>query len=246
MQIAKHVLLETEDFVAVNKPAGMLTIPDRQSGTGALNLHDLLETRYGKVFTVHRLDRDTSGVVVFALNAETHKMLSLQFENRQVRKSYLGLVTGRVWEKEGSISLPVVEDPSRKGRMTTAKKGKEALTTFEVLESFSLYTLLKIHIFTGRTHQIRVHMKSIGHPIAMDEVYGSGKPFYLSYIKKKYRVGRFQHEEKPLMTRMALHAATLSFEDKKGQRLTVEAPLPKDFQAVVHQLRKHASVPGEA
>lgn len=245
MQIAKQILLETEDFVVVNKPAGLLTIPDRQS-TGAPNLHDLLEARYGKVFTVHRLDRDTSGVVVFARNAETHKLLSQQFENRKIRKSYLGLVTGRIWEKEGKVELPIIEDPSRKGRMTTTKKGKEALTTYEVLESFSLYTLLKIQIFTGRTHQIRVHMKAIGHPIAMDELYGSGKPFYLSYIKKKYRVGRFQEEEKPLMTRTALHAATLSFEDKKGQRHTVEAPLPRDFQAVVNQLRKHASVPGEA
>lgn len=246
MQIAKQILEESEDFVVVNKPAGLLTIPDRQTSGGPLNLHDLLEARYGKVFTVHRLDRDTSGVVVFARNAETHKLLSLQFENRQIRKSYLGLVTGRVWEKEGRIELPIAEDPSKKGRMTTVKKGKEALTTFEVLESFSLYTLLRIHIFTGRTHQIRVHMKATGHPIAMDEVYGSGKPFFLSYIKKKYRVGRFQEEEKPLMNRMALHAATLSFEDKKGQRHTFEAPLPKDFQAVIHQLRKHASVPGEA
>lgn len=243
MQIAKQLLFENEDLLVVNKPAGVLTIPDRQHGSGP-NLHDLLEGRFGKVFTVHRLDRDTSGVLVFARNPEAHKSLSLQFENRKIEKTYLGLVTGRVWEKQGKVELPIVEDPSHKGRMTTAKKGKAALTTFEVLESFTMYTLLQLQIFTGRTHQIRVHMKALGHPIAMDEMYGHGKPFYLSFVKKNYRVGRFQEEEMPLMSRMALHAATLSFEDKNGQRLSFEAPLPKDFQAVIHQLRKHAAVPG--
>lgn len=243
MQLAKQIIAETDDFVVVNKPAGLLTIPDRQ-GTGGVSLHQMLEARYGRLFVVHRLDRDTSGVVVFARDAEMHKLLSVQFESRQTEKTYLALVTGRLWEQQGEIDLPIVEDPSRRGRMMTAKKGKPARTAFEILESFSLYTLLKVRIFTGRTHQIRVHMKALGHPIAMDALYGSGEPFYLSYIKKKYHLSRFEEAEKPLMSRMALHANLLAFDDKKGQRHTFEAPLPKDFQAVIHQLRKHAPVPG--
>lgn len=243
MQITKHILFENEDFIVVNKPAGLLSIPDRHTET-LPSMSRMLEQRMGQIFVVHRLDRDTSGVMVFAKTGQMHKSLSDQFQSRQIDKAYLGLVTGRVWEKEGSVDLPIAEDPSSKGRMTTAKKGKAALTTFEVVEAFTLYTLLKISIYTGRTHQIRVHMKALGHPIAMDGVYGTGSPFYLSFIKKKYRVGRFQEEEKPLMSRMALHAASLSLNDKNGQRLLFEAPLPKDFQAVLQQLRKHASVTG--
>jgi 23S rRNA pseudouridine955/2504/2580 synthase/23S rRNA pseudouridine1911/1915/1917 synthase len=241
MSISQQILFENDDFIVVNKPAGLLTIPDRHN-EALPSLAKLLEQRYGSIFIVHRLDKDTSGVIVFARNEESHRLLSARFMERKASKEYLGLVTGRIWEKEGSIDTPIAESPSKKGKMVTAKKGKPAQTTFEVLESLSLYTLLQIRIFTGRTHQIRVHMQSIGHPIAMDEVYGSGKPFYLSFIKKKYQMGKFQEEERPLMSRMALHASRLSFEDKKGQRHFFEAPLPRDFQAVLQQLRKHAAV----
>jgi 23S rRNA pseudouridine955/2504/2580 synthase/23S rRNA pseudouridine1911/1915/1917 synthase len=242
MKVDQQILFENDDFVVVNKPAGLLTIPDRHNDT-LPSLVRLLEQRLGRMYVVHRLDKDTSGVIVFARNEETHRLLSARFMERQASKEYLALVAGRIWEKEGTIETPIAESPSKKGKMITAKKGKSALTTFEVLESFSLYTLLQVRIFTGRTHQIRVHLQSIGHPVAMDEVYGNGKPFYLSFIKKKYRVGKFQEEEKPLMSRMALHASRLSFENKEGQRCAFEAPLPRDFQAVLTQLRKHAAVP---
>lgn len=241
MHLAKQILFETDDFIVVNKPAGLLSIPDRHNEL-LPSMSKTLERAYEKIFVVHRLDKDTSGVMVFAKNETAHKYLSGQFQAKSTEKIYLGLVTGRVWEKEGNIDTPIEENPAKKGKMMTVKKGKPALTSYEVLESFTLYTLLKIRIFTGRTHQIRVHMQSVGHSIAMDEVYGSAKPFYLSFIKKKYRVGRFQEEEKPLMSRMALHASTLSFHDKKGQWHTFEAPLPKDFQAVLSQLRKNATV----
>lgn len=241
-QIEKNILFENEDMIVINKAAGLLSIPDRFDER-LPSLSGMLEQRSGKIWIVHRLDKDTSGVIVFAKNEATHRFLSGQFLNRKTEKIYMGLVAGRIWEKEGTIETPVMEDPKKKGKMITGKKGKEAITQYEVLESFNLYTYLKIKIFTGRTHQIRVHLQSIGHSIAMDGIYGSGKPFYLSFIKKKYRTGKFQEEEKPLMNRMALHAFSLSFEDKNGQRLSFEAPLPKDFQAVLNQLRKHASLP---
>ncbi len=240
-QIDKDILFENDDMIIINKPAGLLSIPDRFNDH-LPSLSKILEHRFGKIWVVHRLDKDTSGLIVFAKNEHAHRFLSDQFLNKKTGKIYLGLVAGRIWEKEGTIDTPILEDPGRKGKMMTGKKGKEALTKYDVLESFNLYSYLKIQIFTGRTHQIRVHLQSIGHPIAMDEVYGSGKPFYLSFIKKNYHVGKFQEEEKPLMSRMALHASSLSFTDKNGQRLTIEAPLPKDFQAVLNQLRKHAGM----
>ncbi|HEX5555945.1 MAG TPA: RluA family pseudouridine synthase [Chitinophagaceae bacterium] len=241
MQLTKQILFEDEDFIVINKPAGLLSIPDRHNDKLA-SLSGLLEQRFGKIFIVHRLDKDTSGTIVFAKNEATHQFLSGQFQQQKTTKIYWGLATGRIFEKEGTIEAPIYESSVKRGKMLTGKKGKPARTTFEVLESFSLYTLLKLRIFTGRTHQIRVHLQSIGHPVAMDEVYGNGSPFYLSLIKRKYRIGKFQEEEKPLMSRMALHALSLSFDDKKGQRLTFEAPLPRDFQAVLHQLRKHALI----
>jgi 23S rRNA pseudouridine955/2504/2580 synthase/23S rRNA pseudouridine1911/1915/1917 synthase len=240
MQLTKHIIFENDNIIVINKPAGLLSIPDRYNDL-LPSLSKILEQRYGQIFIVHRLDKNTSGVIVFAKNEATHQFLSKQFLTKKTEKIYWGLVAGRIWEKEGVIDTPIMESPGKKGRMTTGKKGKPALTTYEVLESFSLYTLLKIRIFTGRTHQIRVHLQSVGHPIAMDEIYGNGQPFYLSFVKKNYRIGKFQEEEKPLMNRMALHARTLSFDDEQGQKLTFEAPIPKDFQAVLSQLRKHAS-----
>jgi 23S rRNA pseudouridine955/2504/2580 synthase/23S rRNA pseudouridine1911/1915/1917 synthase len=106
-------------------------------------------------------------------------------------------------------------------------------------EAFGLYSLVKLEIHTGRTHQIRVHMKSLGHPIAVDELYGDATPILLSAIKKKYRLGKFTEEERPLMSRLALHAWQLHFTDQQGVSHQLEAPLPKDMQAVLSQLRKH-------
>lgn len=251
MKQSKNLLFENDDFVVVNKPPGLLSIPDRFDN----NLPSLaknLERQYGKIFVVHRLDKDTSGVILFAKNEQSHRYFSGLFQNRKVDKIYLGLVTGKMWEKEGRIETPILDHPGKGGKMKTGKKssasgkasgskGKTALTTFEVLQSFDLYTLLKLQIFTGRTHQIRVHLQSIGHPIAMDDLYGSNRPFYLSMIKRNYRIGKYQEEEKPMMSRMALHASELHFIDGKGQKHAFNAPLPKDFQAVLKQLRKLSS-----
>lgn len=237
MNPSKYLLFENEDFVVLNKPAGLLSIPDRFD-PALPSLSKILERHYGQILVLHRLDKDTSGVIVFAKNEPTHKFLSRQFQNRQTEKIYLGLVTGNIREKEGHIETPILSDPGKGGRMKTGKNGKPAVTAFEVLKTFGLYSLLKIQIFTGRTHQIRVHLKSIGHPIAMDSLYGSDQPFYLSMIKKNYRIGKYQEEERPLMHRMALHASELHFTDEKGQRHSFRAPLPKDFQAVLNQLEK--------
>lgn len=231
-----EILLETDDLVAVNKPAGMLSIPDREQSEPSLKDH--LLHRYGSIYTVHRLDKETSGVIVFAKNETSHRFLSLQFEARTTEKFYNGLVLGKVYEEEGVLDEPIGEHPSKKGMMTVVRKGKPSVTAFRCLQAFSLYSWMEFKILTGRTHQIRVHMKHYGHPIVCDPLYGDGKPVLLSSFKKKFKLGKDVLEEKPLLNRLALHARELRFADNRGKQLVLEAPLPKDLRATLQQLEK--------
>lgn len=238
MRINDIIIKETPDYVILNKPAGMLTIPDRHDNQ-LQSVQGLLKKHYGEIFTVHRLDKDTSGIILFARNEAAHKYYSQQFETRNVQKFYMGLVNGQLIPATGSVDEPIMEHPVQKGKMVTNRKGKSALTDYEVLEAFGLYSFVKLQIHTGRTHQIRVHMKHLGHPIAVDELYGTDAPVFLSAIKKKYKLGRNSEEERPLLGRLALHAWQLHFTDQQGVKQVAEAPLPKDIQAVVTQLRKN-------
>ncbi|MGX5820209.1 RluA family pseudouridine synthase [Chitinophaga lutea] len=238
MRIEPLIIFENDDFVAVNKPSGLLTIPDRHDNALS-SLSGLLKQHYGQIFTVHRLDRDTSGLVVFAKHEQSHKYLSQLFESRDVEKYYLGLVNGELPEPSGSVNAPIMEHPVQRGKMVANAKGRPALTDYTVEEAFGLYSLVKLRIHTGRTHQIRVHMKYLGHPITVDEMYGTSEPVRLSAIKKKFRLGKFTEEERPLLSRLALHAFQLRFTDEQGIRHELEAPLPKDIHAVLQQLRKH-------
>ncbi len=235
MKIDDLIIYEDENFVAVNKPAGLLTIPDREGVNG---LRNILQEKYGKIFTVHRLDKDTSGIVVFAKNEAMHKHLSLQFENRETKKIYYGLVLGSPAQKTGVINEPLAEHPVKKGMMCIYKKGKESITEFEVLENFRLFSWVQFHILTGRTHQIRVHSKHIGNPVVCDPLYGDGKPVLISQLKKTYNLKKEEEGERPILNRLALHAAQLSFKGMKGENFTLEAPLPKDLKAVLNQLNK--------
>ncbi|MBV7532715.1 RluA family pseudouridine synthase [Chitinophaga sp. sic0106] len=240
MRIEEHIILETPDFVILNKPSGMLTLPDRHDNE-LTSLLGLLRKHYGEIFTVHRLDRDTSGIILFARNEAAHKYYSQLFESREVKKFYLAMVTGQLVPKEGSVDEAIMEHPVVKGKMVTNRRGKASLTDYKVLEEFGLLSLVKLQIHTGRTHQIRVHMKHLGHPVAVDEMYGTGEPIRLSAIKKKFKLGKYVEEERPLLSRLALHAAELEFKDQQGNVQLVEAPLPKDMAALLNQLRKHKS-----
>ena len=236
LKIEEVIIKENENFVAVNKPSGLLTIPDREGKD--ISLKQLLKQKYGEVFTVHRLDRDTSGIVVFAKNEETHKHLSLQFENRETDKIYYGLVLGTPAQSSGVINEPISEHPSKKGYMSVYKKGKESITEYEVEQSFRLYSWMRFRILTGRTHQIRVHMKHLGHPVVCDPLYGDGKPVFISSLKSKFNLSQKEEEERPLLNRLALHSAKLRFKTEDGTELIVEAPLPKDLKAILNQLGK--------
>lgn len=236
MKISEFIVFENDDFVALNKPSGLLSIPDREGKENSLKI--LLKEKYGNIFTVHRLDRDTSGLIVFAKNEATHKYLSLQFEGRLMKKIYIGLVIGSPAEKKGNINLRLAENMVQRGVMIVNARGKESLTDYEVLEDFGIYSWMQFQIHTGRTHQIRVHVKEIGNPIVCDPIYGDGKPVLISSFKKKYNLSKNELEERPILDRLALHSFQLVFKDSKGKLIELEAPLHKDLRATVQQLRK--------
>ena len=235
MKISDCIILENDAFIALNKPAGLLSIPDREGKE--VSLKRLLQEQYPSIFTVHRLDKDTSGLIVFAKNAIAHQQLSVLFEGREVKKIYLGLVHNAPVNDTGSIDIGIQEQFGKVGVMMTHQKGKPSLTDYKVLEKFRLYSWMQFQIHTGRTHQIRVHMKHIGNPIVCDPVYGDGLPVLLSAIKKKYKLSKHEQEERPILNRLALHSYQLSFTLNEEQ-FTLEAPLPKDLRALLQQLRK--------
>jgi 23S rRNA pseudouridine1911/1915/1917 synthase len=229
-------IYEDEELIAINKPAGMLSVPDRIQSEPSLK--DFLQKKYEKIFVVHRLDKETSGVIIYAKNEDMHKHLSQQFENRETVKHYAGIVTGSLPKMEGLVDVPVVEHPGKKGVMTTATKGKPSVTGYQVIEDFKTYSLVRFNLHTGRTHQIRVHMKYLGHPLACDPLYGNGEPVFLSSIKKNYNLSKKEDEERPMLKRLALHSEQLTIYLPDGAPLTFEAPLPKDMSALLQQLRK--------
>lgn len=233
-----EILLEDDDIVVVNKPAGLLVIPDRFNAT-LPSLNKLLEQKLGqRIWVVHRLDRDTSGVICFAKNEAVHRYLSILFQEHKVNKFYAGIVTGKIRPPEGRIESPIAEHSVVKGKMIVSKRGKAAVTDYKVSEEWPLYSLVQFQIHTGRTHQIRVHMQSIGHPLVCDELYGDGKPLYLSSFKRKYHTSKKEEEERPLLSRLALHAYRLEFVKEDGTLISIDAELPRDMAATVKQLNK--------
>lgn len=236
MKLAELIIFEDDDLIALNKPSGLLSIPDREGKE--ISLKRLLQDKYGNVFTVHRLDKDTSGLIVFAKNEGMHRHLSIQFEERQTEKIYVGLVIGSPVNPKGSIDLPIAENMVTRGTMIINQRGKQSLTDYEVLQDFGSYSWMQFRIHTGRTHQIRVHMKDMGHPIVCDELYGDGKPLLLSSLKSKFKLSKAELEERPLLNRLALHAYRLSFTKTNGEKLELQADLHKDLKATLQQLSK--------
>jgi RluA family pseudouridine synthase len=214
------ILFEDADIVAVDKPEGLAAIPPR--GPQGDSLLELLGAqREEKLFVVHRIDKDTSGVIVFARNAQAHRFLNQQFEARQVEKAYLALVHGVVAENGGTIDQPLRQCGS--GRVAVdAQKGKPSVTDFRVLERFASHTLLEAHPRTGRRHQIRVHLYHFGHPIAGDPLYGDPA------IQRAF-------------PRLLLHAQKLTLQLPSGADLAVEAPVPASFTASCQAVRGEKS-----
>lgn len=202
------ILYIDEDVLVVNKPSGLLTVPGKE-----LKHHDSLELRvkieYPNSFLVHRLDMDTSGVIIFALSKSTQRSLNLQFEKRIVKKLYEARVFGNIKEDNGFIDLPLIVDwPNRPLQKIDAKEGKSALTHWQVLDREGDVTRVALMPETGRTHQLRVHMMSIGHTILGDRFYGNVAEINLA-------------------NELQLHAKDLMIiHPKNGKKITFKAPLP--------------------
>jgi len=242
-----EILHLDDHVVVVNKPPGVPVVPLR-SGRG-ISLRGQLEEHLGgeRVFVVHRLDRGTSGVVVFARDREAHRTLSLMFQQHEVRKSYLGVVRGRPVPAEGTIELALEQDRHNPTKMcVAARRGKPSRTDYRTLEVFRMFSLVALHPLTGRTHQLRVHLRAIGHPLAVDRLYGGAEAVYLSEFKRSYRKKR-SREERPLISRLTLHARAIRLEQPVtgGGSVLFEAPLPHDFEVFLRQLAKHASAESE-
>lgn len=232
-----EVLYEDDHIIVINKRAGMLSIGDRFT-FNIPSILSQLKKQYGDIFTVHRLDKDTSGAIVFAKNAEAHKHLSQQFENKKVEKKYYAFVEG-IPPSKGTIDEPIAESVYVPGKMVVHKKGKPSLTHFETVNTFGNISLIDVALETGRTHQIRVHMKHLGHPLFIDPKYGNRSEFYLSELKgRKYRLGK-DREERPFIKRLTLHAYELTIaHPATNKKLTFTAEFPKDLRALNHQLTK--------
>jgi 23S rRNA pseudouridine955/2504/2580 synthase/23S rRNA pseudouridine1911/1915/1917 synthase len=177
-------------------------------------------------------------LVVFAKNEAAHKFLCKIFEDRKVEKFYLGIVIGEPVEKIGIIDAPITDHLTRKGIMTVHRSGKESQTGYEVLDGNPNFSLVSFQLFTGRTHQIRVHTKEIGHPLACDPLYGDGKSILLSSIKKNYKLSKHDDAERPIINRLALHSYKLNFEDADGKKMELCADAPKEFRALMQQLKR--------
>ena len=242
------MLWETEDYVAISKPAGLATIPGRGEADSVLErLADQLGipasgTADPRLRVVHRLDKDTSGILLFAKNLPAQQHVSHQFQNNLVEKQYLALVSGRPTESEGQIDAPLAPHPANPKRMAVVKHGgRPARTDWKVEELFRHYTLLRVFPKTGKTHQIRVHLSHIGLPLAVDPLYhpSASGGILLSTFKRGYRPAGA--EERPLIDRLTLHAERLAFRDRSNASAAVEAPLPKDFRALLNMLRKYGN-----
>jgi 23S rRNA pseudouridine955/2504/2580 synthase/23S rRNA pseudouridine1911/1915/1917 synthase len=247
------VLYEDEHLLAVNKPSGLLTSPDRYDPNRP-NLMNLLhagisdvkpwakERALSYLMNAHRLDFETSGVILLAKSKPVLVQLANLFGSEKPIKIYLALVRDAP-EKDGfKVDAKLAPHPVKIGLIhVDPKRGKQAQTDFEVRERFNGWTLLSCRPLTGRTHQIRAHLRHVGLPIVADSLYG-GKPLWLSRLKRDYHLKRDQ-EERPLIGRVALHAEKLMLAHPvSGESITIEAPLPKDLAVGLKYLRRFANV----
>lgn len=226
-----QLLWSDDDLLIVNKPSGLLTIRDGYDPDKPY-LSALLQKDYGRVWVVHRLDKDTSGVMLFARNAATHQALNAQFEQHQVRKIYHAIVIGMSEWEEVSISLPLTVDGDRKHRtIIDHQTGKAAQTDVLTLKRLGLFTLLAALPRTGYTHQIRTHLAAIGLPILNDPLYKSLKPETQAMLEARKIAAKLP------IHRLALHAYQISFTHPvSGVQMTTQAPYPDDFNQALEAI----------
>lgn len=232
------VIYEDEAIVVLNKVSGLLIASDRYDKE-APRLDKLAEQQFGKLLAVHRIDKDTSGVVIYARNPDAHRFLSIAFERREVHKTYHALVHGRPEWTEFTSKEKLLPDGDVRHRTVVNKRfGKESVTNFKLLGTVGPFSWIQADPVTGRTHQIRAHLANCGISIVCDPLYsGNQKPVRLSDIKRSWRGDVY--EERPLLARLALHAYQLTVPHPvTHETITFTAPYQKDMDSLRKQLAK--------
>lgn len=227
------ILFENDDIIVVNKPPFISSLDEREGGE--FSMLRLAKQYSADAQVCHRLDKETSGCLIFAKNPAAYRLVSMQFERRKVKKVYHAVVNGTHQFDHLTISLPIL-NLGNKNVAISRQEGKAAETIFHSIKFYKNYTLVECQPITGRMHQIRIHLASQRAAIAGDDMYG-GESVLLSKVKRGYRLGKDQ-EELPIMKRFALHAKQISFKINEEDEITVEAPYPKDFATLIKLLDK--------
>jgi 23S rRNA pseudouridine955/2504/2580 synthase len=234
-KFADLILFENDDVIVVNKPPFISSLDERGEGSSEISMLRLAKAYWDDAQICHRLDKETSGALIFAKNPEAYRSVSMQFEKRKVKKVYHAVIDGTHTFDNLLVDLPILN--VGKGSVTISRQdGKRAETWFQSLKYYKHYTLVECRPVTGRMHQIRIHLATQRASIAGDEMY-KGEPVFLSKIKRKYHLGKDQ-EELPIMKRFALHAYEVTFRINPETEVTIHAPYPKDFETLLKLLDK--------
>jgi 23S rRNA pseudouridine1911/1915/1917 synthase len=238
--IPLEIIFEDNDVIVINKPAGLVVHPAAGINSGTLanalayHFQQLANSGSIRPGIVHRLDKDTSGLLVAAKTEAAHQDLSDQFRAREVFKSYIALVYGVVKQESGRIEQPIARDPRNRTRMAIVPGGRGALSLYKVRRSYDSFTLLDVELKTGRTHQIRVHLSWLKHPVVGDELYGGGRDNNVQDVQLRARIRK--------LNRQFLHAEQLGFHHPQtGEQMRFVAPLPVELAALLEELETRSS-----
>ncbi len=237
VDIKDLIIFENDDYFFINKPPFISSLDERTGG--ATSIIRLAKDYWPDAQLCHRIDKETSGVLAVAKNPVAYRHLSMAFESRNVTKEYHAVVNGTHDLDGVDVYLPILALPTGTVKIDKSK-GKLAETIFFTIQAFKKATLVRCLPITGRMHQIRIHLATLGAPIIGDETYG-GQPLFLSEIKRKKFNLKKDSEERPLIQRFALHANSLIFTDMNEQILDIKAPYPKDFDVLVKKLEEYSS-----
>ncbi|MCU0453659.1 MAG: RluA family pseudouridine synthase [Bacteroidetes bacterium] len=240
-QIPLSIVYEDDDVLVVDKPAGMVTHPAHGNYTGTL-VHAVLFHAMvsggapGRPGIVHRLDKDTSGLLVLAKNEHAHAALAKQFADRTVEREYHAIVWGRMRSPHGTIDAALARSQRDRKKVAVASGGKRAVTEYDVLETFRFLSLVRLHLLTGRTHQIRVHLAHVGHPVFGDLTYGGRSPGWAGTQEKRLQQATNLLK---IIDRQALHARTIGFRHPVTEEMMrFSSPIPHDMEEILQKVRE--------